>query len=99
MLLRSREPLSARKHWGKLCLNIEAIDGRRRMVTPLVARIRHTSITRIFLTIGGCPKTSEDPAQFKEHPAMPGCSNRTSELDWPKYGIGNQRKHRVARGL
>lgn len=28
---------------------------------------------------------------------MPGCSNRPAELDRPKYRIGNQRKHGVAR--
>ena len=42
---------------------------------------------------------SEDSAQFEEHAAMPGCSNRPAELDGPKYRIGNKRNHRVAGRL
>src|SRR6476646_5466991 len=48
------------------------------------------SIERAFL---------EDSAQFEEHAAMPGCSNRPAELDGAKYGIGNKRNHCVARRL
>jgi hypothetical protein len=41
----------------------------------------------------GC--ASEDSAQFEEHAAMSGCSDRPAELDWPKYRTGNKHNHRV----
>jgi hypothetical protein len=42
---------------------------------------------------------SEDSAQLEEYAAMPGCSNRPAELDWPKDCIGYKCGNCIARSL
>ena len=57
----------------------------------------------VGLSIGSAVRAhyefSENSAQLKEHPPMPGCASRPADLDRPEYGVGNKRKYRIARGL